>query len=160
MNVTTVKDAFVAALRTPGSGLTIWCLENYGRECRVFVGMDDDHRPKATECPCVEVIIPGRVTGPGVDPREYIFSVVLTVHDEDTAVHDDAMVSEYAGVDRIEAFTESVRDLFLDVINTHAVNASVDEHMVENNSIESFPFFQSGSLFRVTEPRTIGNSQY
>lgn len=160
MNVTAVKNAWIAALRDGESDLTAWCLTTYGRECRVFVGMDEDHRPSKDECPCVELIVPGRVTGPDVDPREYLFSAVMTLHDEDAVDHDDAMVTEHAGVDRLETFTEYVRDLFLGVVNANAGNASVDEHMVENNSIESFPFFQSGSLFRVTEPWTTGSSSY
>ena len=160
MNVTDVKNAWIDALIEPGSALTVWCLETYGRACRVYVGMDEDHQPGQDDCPCVEIAVAGRVTGPAVNPREYLFTAVMSLYDDARVDHDNPLVSECAGVDRLETFTEHVSDLFLGVINDHAVNASVDEHIVENNSIESFPFFQSGSMFKVTEEWTTGSSVY
>lgn len=160
MNVTAVKTAFVAALRASGSDLDVWCQSTYGTGCWVYIGIDEDNPPGSDRCPCVEVAIPGRVTGPDVSMAEYFVSVVLTLHDESVVDHNDPMIVEHAGIDRLEVFSAYVFDIFLSVLDALANNATVSEHVVENGPVESFPLFQTGSLYRITEPRTIGQNPY
>ncbi len=157
MDVTAFKNALVAALVDTDSDIQIWSYQTYGRLMKVFVGVDEDKPPGERDCPYVEIMTEGRLTGPDKNPVEYRFIIICNLYDRDIVKHSSQLVFENAGLDRLETFNGLVLDAFLGVLPN---NATVDELELDNSPVESWPLLQCGMRFIVHEPRTIGQRPY
>ena len=146
------KNALITAIRT-NADLEVWSNANYGRGVRVFVGVDEDKLPGESDCPYVEIIGPGKHTGPATNEKQYQFGVIVAIYDDSKIDHGDTMIEEHAGVNRVEEFRAMIQGL---VVESLPGNAEIGELLVNNEAVEQFPFFQSAMSLIVNETHVCG----
>jgi hypothetical protein len=156
LNQFTFQTEFVQAIVTSGSGVENWCMVNYGQPPKVYIGMDEDNLPGEKDCPCIEIHIPGKITGSALSEKEYWFVVICTIHD-DTTQNVIPTVFEHSGIANIEALRLLVQSMFTETLPG---NANVAKMEVQHADESEFPFFQVGMLFTVTENQILGQDPY
>ena len=152
MNQHEFKNTLITAIRT-NEDLETWSSANYGRGVKVFVGVDEDKIPGENDCPYVELIVPGKHTGPLTDEKQYQFGVIVAIYDDSKVNHADEMVEEYAGINRVEEFRSMIQGL---IVESLPGDAEVGELLVENEAVGQFPFFQSLMQLIVNETHICG----
>ena len=118
------------------SAITAWCQQKYGRQHKVYVGIDEENPPPEAEYPLIAIIPAGHKWGLKSRLEESRLIVVCGVVQE--AVTSSGNVVELAGVSEVETLRRLVEERLF------KAGLLVADSEAESLSGYFFPVFTSG----------------
>lgn len=153
MNINTLL-ADIAQQIALDAELDAWCMDTYGRNCKVLVNYDTRNPPGESDCPFVAIYPGAKRAGQAVAVKEHVIDIGCCIHDEASVVHPETNMTEYKGVQRIEVMRKYVEDAVAGTSMGNALVAAVD---IEYDTIDMFPFMVAAMAVTITEDVTIGS---
>jgi len=154
MNINTLTVDFAEAV-AESDVIRAWCQIAYSSDHAVYAGMDARNPPGEDDCPYVVLYPVRKQFGQHQREKFHEIEVVGCLHDTTTRSHAGvANLTEYTGVQNIEAFRKLIEDSIADV---DIGNLTLSVIAVDYEMIESFPFFMCGMVIQVWEGVCIGS---
>ncbi len=131
----------------------------YGRDPKIFLGMNESVRPGEDQCPAIEMDVAGGQAGSEEDDEGYAITtcylgMVLTIHDEADLPSGFDRVTERAGFSHRENFRRTVMGILSTALDEMDVNIAAVEHV--NNETDEFPFWSVTLAIALTQQVTLG----
>lgn len=137
MNVTTLINNIRNAIHDDASTKS-WATAAYGRNHKVYVGMDMRHPPNVDAYPLVHVFPMRRSVGYDLQRQDNVIGIVCGIYEEDLlAVTGKANIIEMKSISYIEAFRKLVETA---ATGADLLGGFVDAINIDYELIESFPF--------------------
>jgi hypothetical protein len=151
MNITTLLNAIRDAVAAD-TALADWADQTYGvSSVTVRKGVNLQDPPTVANCPMVVLYPLSKTVGQRRAQKEHVIHVECCVHDDGATVTGN--VTEYDGLDRLEALRKQVEDIIAAVDIGNLEIASID---IEYEAIEFFPFISAVMAITMTETNTLG----
>ncbi len=133
-----------------------WAQSNYGRDHKVFWGIDERQPPDENDCPYVAIYAVGKSAGHGRAQKEHLIGLECWVFDDSVGQHQQ--ITNLTIYNAPKA-AESMRQLVVNVLATHDLgNALLDAIDDSHEPIEAYPFVGIGSVITIIEPVTLGSN--
>lgn len=81
MNINVILANIKTAIRT-NSKLTGWCMENYGKTHKIFIGIDPENLPSADDYPLIVLRQSGKLGGLDIDNEKIEISMICGLYDD------------------------------------------------------------------------------
>jgi hypothetical protein len=120
------------------SATKVWTNATYGRDHKVFVGVDTRDPPGATDCPFVVISPDGKTGGWSEDQIRHIVSVDCEVSTDTQTVTTNKI--EYSGVQEIETFRQKVL-MAIKGMTAAQIGGRIDDIITTYETILFFPAF-------------------
>jgi len=146
MNMITLKDTLRNAIHDDSDTQT-WCTAQYGRNHKVYVGIDLRKPPGKDDCPLVMLAMDAKAEGYALSEQNHVFGVVCELYNSSEAATGKANVVEYQGVDHIETLRQYVLAAIAAVIPAGFFLQTVE---TEFSQIEFFPFFDVAMILKIS----------
>lgn len=150
MNMNTLLASIRDAIANSTTVKT-WTNATYGKDHKVFVGVDTRQPPVASDCPCVVLAPAAKVAGESQDVITHKVNVSCEIIDEvsDTTGN----IVEYSGVQDLETFRQKV---LAAVDEVSGVRITIVE--TEYETIMFFPSFMCDMAITIEEETEFGSS--
>lgn len=102
----TTTDLLLTILNALASdrGLTQWCMEQFGKTHKVFLGIDEQHPPQADDYPLVVINGVSQIRGEGQYERQWLVSLGVGLVNETVTTSGNTIT--YDGMSQAETMRE------------------------------------------------------
>jgi len=136
--------------------LNIWSTTYYGRNPKVYVGIDTRKPPAADQYPLVHIFPQQKTVGDG--NQSHIINVTCGIYDDDTLTTAKTNVVELEGISYLETFRKLVETAILSAsLASYHYIGSID---LTYETIEYFPYFLCAMEVRVRAELSFGDDFY
>ncbi len=149
-------NALIQALRdgiADNSAVKAWCQATYGKDHKVYLGIDQDNPPAETAYPLVSLYPLSKKGGLFEERKTHEFGVSLGIYDSTLAAGGKTNVIEYNGVQRIEAFRKLISAAISAALTTVRIIGSESTY----EALELFPYFLCVQDFTCDEETEFGD---
>ena len=155
MNITTLLHNMRDAIHD-NSALNTWATTNYGRNPKVYVGIDTRKPPAADQYPLVHLFPQQKTIGDG--NQTHVIGVTCGIYDDDTLTTSKTNVVELEGISYLEDFRKLVETALLTTAlsDAHWI-ASID---VVYETVEYFPYFLCAMDVHIQAELSFGQDFY
>jgi hypothetical protein len=146
----TIADA--AAIKT-------WAVTNFARYHKVFVGLDSRNPPVEDDYPCISLYPAAKENYQDEDSTKNVFGCSCGVCTEAVATVASTNVTEYSGVQLLEAFRKLVVDA-IQGMSAEDGGGYLTGVKVDYAPIEFFPFFLCDMEITIKDFREFGSDYF
>ena len=154
MNITTLINALRDGIKN-NAPLAAWCVATYAKSHTVYKGMDARNPPPETSYPLVHIFPIRKTAGYELASEDHGIGVTCGVFDSTVTI--SGIVSEYGGIDNLEAFRKLVETAVVAAIPT---GSRIDLLTIEYETIEFFPFLLASMEFKIADDYSQGDDVF
>ena len=156
MDTSTLLETYKDAL-SQDSALSTWANTNYGKTHQIFVGVNSNNPPAESECPYLAIYPASKTIGLGSDNKSDNVVVVCAVSDETFVTNPEQNVTEFTGIQRLEAY----RKLALEaLVAANIGNAQISVVKIGYEPLDYFPMMIAGMEIEVIEGHVTGGDPW
>jgi len=155
-------DTLVATIRDAihdDSATQTWCTTNYGRNHKVYSGINVDSPPGQDDCPLVAIFYGEKDVGYDEDGIRHIIPVTCEIYDADLrTVAGKTNVIEYEFVQNIESFRKLVETAIATALSANYPLIRIARIRIQYETVESFPFIDAAMMIEFYEDYSQGDN--
>jgi hypothetical protein len=148
-------DAITANAKTTirnNAAFNAWCIENFGKQAKIFIGIDEGNPPRQEDCPFVAISCPQRMAGVEADTIVYQMIVTFGVTSEDVSIDtngDQTLIG-------LTLMSQMWEKLWLALVAGFSDNVFLSEEDTTLEGVITFPMFIGASQININIPNLIG----
>lgn len=156
MNIITLLQTMRDAIASD-STIESWCIANYHRSHKVYLGMDHRDPPDVGDYPLIHLYPTKKITGWDLDRQEFRIGATCGLCDDDLRQITSSNVIEYESIQYVEDFRKYVENAIKGAMPT---GFRITKLEIDYDGLELFPFLLVGQEYTIFKEQYQGSDAF